>query len=326
MPPSFIGFSQSVGVLNLDPFALPGLHIQCFGLTTFFSQLLARALAPLVLIGASLVYYGARRRLADALPFVLWVTFLVFSLVSAPAFQAFSCEQFDDGRAYLRADWAVQCWDEHGRKTADYSALQTLAIVVIAIYPLGVPASYALLLFATRSKRLGGGGGGGGGDSCGGVGDGSGGGGGGGLGDAIAFLTAQYSPHAFWWELVAVAAAAARRPSTCSLAGADAAAAARTRDAARLCDRAGARSAARAAQRSPLRDGRRHWPSVRAPLPPRHQAADARFELRDAMPAADGRLRHLVGDVAPVLLMSTACVLAALLRRCSSPRCWATAA
>ena len=315
MPPSFIGFSQSVGVLNLDPFALPGLHIQCFGLTTFFSQLLARALAPLVLIGASLVYYGARRRLADALPFVLWVTFLVFSLVSAPAFQAFSCEQFDDGRAYLRADWAVQCWDEHGRKTADYSALQTLAIVVIAIYPLGVPASYALLLFATRSKRLGGGGGGGGGDSCGGVGDGSGGGGGGGgLGDAIAFLTAQYSPHAFWWELVAVS----QRLLLASFyvlvwQG-------------RMLQLLLALATQLAFVIAQVHVAPHALPNVR------HFATGADigllfallcclvikqqtlvFELRDAMPP---QLMDVYGissaDVAPVLLMSTACVLAAL--------------
>merc|ERR1719197_1317056 len=44
-----------------------------------------------------------------ALPHLLILSFLVFPMVSSTAFQAFSCEEFDNGKFFLRADFAVQC-------------------------------------------------------------------------------------------------------------------------------------------------------------------------------------------------------------------------
>ena len=55
-----IALQKPLNVLNLDPFSLPGLHLQCFGLPTFFWQLLVRALVPLFLIGLAVLYFGAR--------------------------------------------------------------------------------------------------------------------------------------------------------------------------------------------------------------------------------------------------------------------------
>ena len=98
LPPSFQELQHRLGIFNLDIFALPGLHMACFGFNTFTSQLLLRAAVPLLLVLAAVGYHWSRHQLADALPFTLWITFLVFSLVSSPAFQAFNCEAFDDGR------------------------------------------------------------------------------------------------------------------------------------------------------------------------------------------------------------------------------------
>ena len=48
--------------------------------------------------------------LVKALPTSLWTTFLVFSLVSSPAFRAFDCEPFEGGSvSYLRADYSLVC-------------------------------------------------------------------------------------------------------------------------------------------------------------------------------------------------------------------------
>ena len=77
---------------------------------SFPSQLPTRALVPLGLIGASAAYHAWRGSLVKALPTSLWITFLVFSLVSSPAFRAFDCELFEGGTvSYLRADYSLVC-------------------------------------------------------------------------------------------------------------------------------------------------------------------------------------------------------------------------
>lgn len=175
--------------------------MQCFGLASFTSQLLLRVLAPLVLIGLIVGYYKCRGQLIKALPSSLWITFLVFSLVSSPAFQAFNCESFDDGRSYLRADYSLVCTDENGRDTQAYTQLKIVASLTIIIFPIGVPVLYALLLYASHYRLK---------PGAGEVTDAScfvwqllqa-------VGDRVNadrhtldFLTANYRRHYFWWEL-----------------------------------------------------------------------------------------------------------------------------
>ena len=153
LPPHFQALQRRLDVFNLNPFALPGLELQCFGLPLFASRLLARAAVPLVLVVISIGYHWWCRKLAQALPFTLWLTFLVFSLVSSPAFQAFNCEAFDNHRSYLRADYSVICSDGGSEPTA-YTQLKVLATLVILLYPIGIPAAYTALLFALRQTSL----------------------------------------------------------------------------------------------------------------------------------------------------------------------------
>ena len=82
LPPSFLSLQNRLEVLNLNIFALPGLHMQCYGLPSFASQLLLRAIVPALLIGATILYHRLRGEPVKALPSSLWITFLTFSLVS----------------------------------------------------------------------------------------------------------------------------------------------------------------------------------------------------------------------------------------------------
>ena len=43
LPPDFVQVQRRLDLFNLNVFALPGLHMQCFGMPSFFSQLLGRA-------------------------------------------------------------------------------------------------------------------------------------------------------------------------------------------------------------------------------------------------------------------------------------------
>ena len=119
---------------------------------------------------------GARQGMLDALPSVLTLSFLVFPMVSSAAFQAFSCEGFDDGRSYLRADYAVEC------ETPAHARAQQLAWLGIALYPIGISVLYVLLLvrarvaIASNNPTA--------------------------LSEALDFLVRDYEPAYLWWELI----------------------------------------------------------------------------------------------------------------------------
>ena len=57
--------------------------------------------------------------------------------VSSGAFRAFSCEDFSNGRSFLRADYAVECGTDEHRK------VMKMAWLGIFMYPVGVPLFYA---------------------------------------------------------------------------------------------------------------------------------------------------------------------------------------
>ena len=67
-----------------------------------------------------------------ALPGLLVLSFLVFPMVSSAAFRAFSCEEFSNGRSFLRADYAVECGTEEHRQ------VQSIAWLGILLYPVGI--------------------------------------------------------------------------------------------------------------------------------------------------------------------------------------------
>lgn len=75
---------------------------------------------------------------------VLLLTFLVYSSVSSTLFQMFACESLDDGKKYLRADYRIEC------TSAKHKALQLYAGFMIALYPVGIPLFYSVLLFRFR--------------------------------------------------------------------------------------------------------------------------------------------------------------------------------
>ncbi|CAB1099999.1 unnamed protein product [Ectocarpus sp. CCAP 1310/34] len=75
---------------------------------------------------------------------LLLLTFLVYSSVSSTVFQTFACETLDDGNEYLRADFRIHCTD------AKHKAFEVYAGVMLAVYPVGIPLLYAILLFRRR--------------------------------------------------------------------------------------------------------------------------------------------------------------------------------
>ena len=173
--------------LGFDVFDLPP---SCLQLSSFYSQLLFYVLAPcvlglLILACSMATEVLAKRKAANlkaglirALPYLMCLLFFTFPLVSSRAIQALDCEDFDEDRTFLKADYSLDC------SSPEYSQVLSLAWVAIALYPVGVPLLYlALLLFArkailTEQPTA--------------------------LSRSLTFLHQDYTPSMFWWEIVEI--------------------------------------------------------------------------------------------------------------------------
>ena len=189
MPASVASLLNVVDVLNLsiDAFGLP---LNCLQLGSFFNQLLFLVLSPCVLgllvLACSMATEVLTKRKATnikaglirALPYLLYILFFAFPLVSSRAFQAFDCEEFDDGTRFLRVDYSLDCND------AEYDRVISLAWVAIALYPIGVPLLYLTLLLSARKAILA--------EQP------------TALSRSLTFLHQDYAPSMFWWEMVEI--------------------------------------------------------------------------------------------------------------------------
>ncbi|CAN0538703.1 unnamed protein product, partial [Laminaria digitata] len=74
----------------------------------------------------------------------LLLAFWVYSSFSYTIFQTFSCDDLDDGKAYLRADYSLEC------STTRHSAFKTYSLFMACVYPVGIPAVFAWCLARNR--------------------------------------------------------------------------------------------------------------------------------------------------------------------------------
>jgi len=119
MPSSVAAFLNVFDSLNLSIDAL-GLPLSCLKFGSFFDQLLLLVLLPVVLVLLTLVCslgieVRTKREAASletgfitALPYLLYILFFTFPLVSSRAIQALDCEKFDDESVFLRVDYSLQ--------------------------------------------------------------------------------------------------------------------------------------------------------------------------------------------------------------------------
>ncbi|CAN0442772.1 unnamed protein product, partial [Scytosiphon promiscuus] len=116
-------------------------------------RLLVGTLCPLVVLGFLALTYDiamtrhwrcgdrVREKIRNKhVSAVIFVLFLVYSSTSSTVFQAFACDSLDDGHLYLRADYRILCTDPKHR------AFQLYAVFMIAVYPVGIPLLFAVLL------------------------------------------------------------------------------------------------------------------------------------------------------------------------------------
>ena len=78
----------------------------------------------------------------------LFLAFWIYSSVSYTIFQTFPCDDLDDGNAYLRADYSLEC------STALHNTFKTYALVMVGVYPVGIPGVFAWCLARNRGDLI----------------------------------------------------------------------------------------------------------------------------------------------------------------------------
>lgn len=155
-PPLVGVFADSLNSLNIDIFSVvPTSCMMEERHNLYYQQLLTVTTAPLavclLLFGVYLrLDRGAltpqrRRQLKnDFMTVGLLFTFTIIVSVSSTVFGFFATDTLDDGRCFLRWDYGTSCDGEL------HSYWTIFAVLMIFVYPLGIPCSYFLLLWQSR--------------------------------------------------------------------------------------------------------------------------------------------------------------------------------
>ncbi|CAM9956616.1 unnamed protein product, partial [Laminaria digitata] len=158
-PASYSTFLSWISVVNLDIRNI--FSASCIlPAANFYLGLLASTLGPLVLTAVLvLTYHMAKARAGIGSAGVIarraaWsrhvaagllLTFLVFTSASTVVFKTFACDdKAVEGENYLRADYSISCDTDLHLLFKVYSGL------MIAVYPVGIPFLYAVILWKNR--------------------------------------------------------------------------------------------------------------------------------------------------------------------------------
>ena len=175
MPSAFINFSEGISVLNLNLFSV--IPISCSGTYTFVDTMIVSTAMPigvaLVLFVIFVVSYSHERRLIQRnanrrrgdkakkfqelqflyLSYFFYLTYLVLPSVTTTLFQMFICTNVDpsgeDSAAsdrYLTVDMSISCDSDY------YYGGLSYAVIMILVYPVGIPCLYFWLLYSGKEE------------------------------------------------------------------------------------------------------------------------------------------------------------------------------
>ena len=132
------------------------LHADCIEHSDFEDKLKLTTLVPVGIAAAVLCVQAVRAAMwkADmtkgyALQGVLMLLFYLLPTTSTVIFSAFPCTPFHDGEQkmwFMRADHSIACSGPDSKK---YEDIRTFAMVMVLVFPLGVP----LLILALLAQR-----------------------------------------------------------------------------------------------------------------------------------------------------------------------------
>eukprot|EP00611_Tribonema_gayanum_P023781 TRINITY_DN507_c0_g1_i5.p1 TRINITY_DN507_c0_g1~~TRINITY_DN507_c0_g1_i5.p1 ORF type:complete len:835 (-),score=189.38 TRINITY_DN507_c0_g1_i5:172-2676(-) len=161
LPAVYEKFLRYLQFVNLDWSWL--LSIGCYLKVNFYDELLLATLTPLavaaIIFVPRLLVRCCSARMTDRmhaalesfaardLRILLVLAFLIFGGVSSTILETFGCESFPTiNERFLRADYAISC------NTSTYKSYRAYAAFMLVVYPIGIPALFALLLSKARDE------------------------------------------------------------------------------------------------------------------------------------------------------------------------------
>lgn len=157
LPGTFEDFVSLFAVINLDLFASAGT--QCVVPSDFYDKFLFEALTPICLLVLVIVLYlipknvlsretDARARKRSRKKFwrmLIFSLFLIYPSVSSTILRLYVCTEVE-GVHYLRADMSITCY------TTQHNAYMALGAFFIALYPVGIPVFFFVMLYRYRHR------------------------------------------------------------------------------------------------------------------------------------------------------------------------------
>ncbi|CAN0355668.1 unnamed protein product, partial [Scytosiphon promiscuus] len=153
-PELYQTFVSKLNPVNLDLDFV--FSYSCLVSNGFYDHLVFVTIAPLLalVILAGKYFFGLKRNSSSESAIrevrhkhqavVLFVAFLVYSPVSYKILQTFGCDELDDGKTYLRADYCLSC------ATSRHSWYKVYALIMVAVYPIGITVAFTGLLIWYR--------------------------------------------------------------------------------------------------------------------------------------------------------------------------------
>ncbi|CAM9863984.1 unnamed protein product [Ascophyllum nodosum] len=154
-PPAYQKFMAALNIVNLNLGFI--LSLSCVMETNFYARLVLATIAPMAVLGALAItcrvamvrnshsIHAMRVARNKHISVGLFLLFMVYSSVSYTIFQTFVCDDLLDSEvSYLRADYDLVCW------SGTHGEYMTYAGIMVFVYPVGIPAVFAWMLFINR--------------------------------------------------------------------------------------------------------------------------------------------------------------------------------
>ena len=144
-PSGFESAIKVLRVLSLD--ILKAFSLDCSFNLSYLDRYLFAMLTPPLLVAIILAIGQVNgQSLNDMIGSVSLVLFLLYPSISAKTFELFECRDLGDGTRLHKLDYALDC------ESDTYAGYEAFASLMIAMYPVGIPAIFALMTFRRKVK------------------------------------------------------------------------------------------------------------------------------------------------------------------------------
>jgi len=145
-------YSNFLSFLGLIGFSFGWVPFGCLYASSHYEQLAFKTLASILFMAILLFCHIISRGKGQKTYFFLLLNFmyLILPICSSSAFSVFKCDYFDDnGASYMVADYNLIC-DLAGEKSGERVFWEVYAIVMMLIFPIGIPVTFMVLLYERR--------------------------------------------------------------------------------------------------------------------------------------------------------------------------------